>query len=200
MRRALAVILVVGFSMCAPAVVEVPLRAQGLAIGDPADVRPGMADKDVIEALQTCCSARRSSPRTGVWLARDRRGQIWTLYLNSGVVVMISHDARTAEPLSAFEMLQIVTNDLVQHCPPASPPVFATRGPGKIDAAANQVSSPDATPADPSRVRWMSGIHFQCGDHGVGTSQLPDGRVLIKIDDAIPNPSRHYEDSLQPKN
>jgi hypothetical protein len=199
MGRALAVLLVVGFSMCAPALVEVPLRAQGLAIGDPADVRPGMADKDVIGALQTCCSARRSA-RTGVWSARDRGGQIWTVYLNSGVVVMISHGARTAEPLSAFEMLQIVTNDLVQYCPPASPPVFATRGPGKIDASANQVSSPDATPTDPDRVRWMSGIHFKCGDHSVGSSQLPDGCVLIEISDAIPNPSRRYEDSLQPKN
>jgi hypothetical protein len=59
MRRALAVLLVIGFSMCVRAVVEVPLRAQGLAIRDPADVRPGMVDKDVIGALQTCCSARR---------------------------------------------------------------------------------------------------------------------------------------------
>ena len=199
MRKALAVLLVVGISMCSSALVELPLRAQGLAIGDPADVRPGMADKDVIGALQTCCSARRSGP-TGIWSARDRVGQIWTVYLNSGVVVMISHNARTAEPLSAFEMLQIVTNDLVQHCPPASPPVFAIRGPGKIDASANQVSSPDATPTDPDRVRWMSGIHFACGNHSVGTGQLPDGRVLIEIDDAIPNPSRRYEDSLQPKN
>jgi hypothetical protein len=200
MRRALAVLLVVGFSICAPALVEVPLRAQGLAIEDPADVRPGMADKDVIGALQTCCSARRSSPGTGVWSARDRRGQIWTVYLHSGVVVMISHDVRTAEPLSAIAMLQIVTNDLVQHCPPASPPVIAIRGPGKIDASATQVSSPDSTPTDPDRVRWMSSIHFACGDHSVGTVQLPDGRVLIEIDDAIPNPSKRYEDSLLPKN
>ena len=198
MRRALALLLLAGFSMCVCAPLEVPLRAQRLAIGDPADVRPGMADKDVIGALQTCCSARRSG-RTGIWSARDRVGQIWTVYLNSGVVVMISHNARTAEPLSAFEMLQIVTNDLVQHCPSASPPVFGSRGPGKIDASANQVSSPDATPTDPDRVRWMSGIHFTCGNHSVGTAQLPDGRVLLEIDDAIPNPSRRYEDSLQPK-
>jgi hypothetical protein len=199
MRRALALLLLAGFSMCVCAPLEVPLRAQRLAIGDPADVRPGMADKDVIGALQTCCSARRSAG-TGIWSAIDGRGQIWTLYLNGGVVVMISHAARTVEPLSAFEMLQIVTNDLVQHCPPAAPPVFATRGPGKIDASANQVSSPDSTPTDPDRIRWMSGIHFKCGDHSVGTSQLPDGRVSIEINDAIPNPSRRYEDSLQPKN
>lgn len=199
MRRALAVLLVVGFSMCVGALVELPLRAQVLAIGDPADVRPGMPEKDVIGALQTCCAARRTA-RTGIWGAKSRDGQIWTVYLNNGVVVRISHDVRTTERLSAFEMLQIVTNDLVQHCPPASPPIFATRGPGKIDASAHQVSSPDATPADPDRVRWMSSIHFACGDHSVGTVQLPDGRVLIEIDDAIPNPSGRYEDSLQPKN
>jgi hypothetical protein len=196
MRRTLAVLVIVGFSMCAPALVEVLLRAQGLAISDPSDVRPGMADKDVIGALRTCCSVGRQS--SGIWLARGRDGQIWTLFLNSGVVVMITHEDRTAEAMSAFEMLQMVTNDLVQHCPPASPPVFATRGPGKIDAYAHQVSSPDATPADPDRVRWMSGIRFTCGNHTVGTTQLPGGRVLIAIDDAIPNPSRRYQDSLQP--
>jgi len=189
MRRALAVLLVAGFSMCVYALVEVPLRAQVVTIGDPADLRPGMADKDVIGALQNCCSARRSGA-TGIWLARDRGGQVWTVYLNSGVVVRISHDARTAEPLSAFEMLRIMTNDLVQHCPPASPPVFAIRGPGKIDAAAQQVCSPDATPTDPDQVRWMSSIHFTCGDHSVGTVQFPDGRVSIEAEDAIPNPSR----------
>jgi hypothetical protein len=196
MRRALALLLVGGFSLCAPALVELPLRAQALAISDPSDVRPGMADKDVIGALRACCLVGRQT--SGIWLARGRDGQIWTVFLNSGVVVMITHEVRTAEPMSAFEMLQVVTNDLVQHCPPASPPVFATRGPGKIDAYAHQVSSPDATPAGPDRVRWMSGISFTCGDHTVGTSQRSGGRVSIAIDDAIPNPSRRYQDSLQP--
>ena len=185
MKRALAVLLLVGSSMCAPVLVEVSIHAQGPVIKDPADVRPGMADKDVIGALQTCCSAR---------------SQVWTLYLNNGVVVMISHDAKTVEPLSAFELLQIVTDDLAQHCPPDSPSVFAERGPGKIDAFAHQVSSPNATPTNPDQVRWMSSIGFACSNHRVGVVQVPDGRAVITISDAIPNLSRRYEDSLEPQN
>jgi|HubBroStandDraft_1064217.scaffolds.fasta_scaffold36756_3 hypothetical protein len=197
MRRALAVLLLVGSSVCVLA--EAASHAQGQVIKDPADVRPGMADKDVLEALQICCSARREGP-TGVWGAIGRDRQFWTVYLNNGVVVEITHEARTVEPLSAFDMLQIVTNDLVQHCPPASPPVFATRGPGKIDASAHQVSSPDPTPTNPDQVRWMSSIHFSCGNHSLSVGQVPDGRPVITISDAIPNPSRRLQDSLQPKN
>jgi len=200
MKRALAVLLLVGSSMCAPVLVEVSIHAQGPVIKDPADVRPGMADKDVIGALQTCCSARRGPVKSGVWMAKGRDGQVWTLYLNNGVVVMISHDAKTVEPLSAFELLQIVTDDLAQHCPPDSPSVFAERGPGKIDAFAHQVSSPNATPTNPDQVRWMSSIGFACSNHRVGVVQVPDGRAVITISDAIPNLSRRYEDSLEPQN
>jgi hypothetical protein len=187
MRSVLALLLSVLY-VCGQNLSNVPSRESQGAIKDPADVRLGMAQEHVTGALQSCCHGREENPKADIWGARDHRGEIWTIYFDKSVVVEISHARRVDRSLLASELLQLVTNDLVQHCPEGSPPLPGKRGPGLVEAYVSQYGSPESEATNPGDVNWRASMRFSCGTHSITIGQLDAGRADITFMDAVPNP------------
>jgi hypothetical protein len=202
MRKSLATLLLFACGVCAYPLMEVSSHANDPAIKDPKDVRLGMTEQVVTAALQACCAARPSPSEsvtgTETWDARDAVGQIWRVVFHNGVVVEITHEARLAGTLSAVGLLQMVTNDLVQHCPPDSRVIPGKRGPGFLDASAYQDGSPDLENQD--KINWRSSVHFSCGTHMVSITELGNDRVQVSFGDAVPNPMAPRGFSSKPEN
>jgi len=168
------------------------------AIIDPNDVHLGMDKRRVTAALQACCAGRPEGPglATDIWDAEDGTGQLWRVVFHNGVVVEITHDIRSVGTLSAVELLQLVTNDLVQHCPSDSRNIPGKRGPGYLDASAYQYGSPDLQ--NERKINWRSSVSFSCGNHMVSILELGNDRVQVSFGDAVPNPMAPNGFSLKP--
>lgn len=198
MRTALVMVLILACSLSAYVVLVRSLHAGGTAINDPEDVRLGMAEPAVISELKNCCAARQEPPEAAnVWGARDHVGQIWNIYFHDGVVVEITREVRMSGSSSATDVLEVVTNDLVKHCPPDSPSLPGKRGPGYLEAFASQYGSPD--PEIQDKINWRSSIAFACGTHQVSIGEVQDGRIQVSFADAVPNPMMPRGASLKPE-
>jgi hypothetical protein len=197
MRTSLVLVLLLGCSLSACLLLVRSLRAGVPAINDPKDIRLGMAEPEVIRELKDCCAARQVPPEAaGIWGAVDHVGQIWNVYFHNGVVVEITRDVRIAGSSSAATMLELVTNDLVQHCPPDSRFLQGERGPGYLEAAASQYDSPD--PVIKDKFNWRSSIAFSCGTHRVSIGEVQNDRIQVTFTDAVPNPMMPRGASIKP--
>lgn len=198
MRKALVTVLLLACSFSAYSLLVRSLHAGVPAINDPKDVRLGMAEPAVIKELTDCCAARQQPPEAAdIWGARDHVGQIWNVYFHNGVVVEITREVRMSASSSAATVLELVTNDLVQHCPPDSRFLQGERGPGYLEASASEHGSPDAEIQD--KINWRSSIAFACGTHQVSIGEVQDGRIQLSFADAVPNPLMPRGASLKPE-